>query len=196
MKNEAGTPMTLEERLERAAKSQASSPEAAVRLVQRFARLHSACLFHGNADLDLMYGLIGPYMNQMEDDILHYSGFCHSVNLAVFAEDAPQAGTEIPFRPSLGIRAGNAVVLMGLMLLDHAKGRGQDEEIYHCTRMTLGQYLDALEAAALPEAGETVQKFRHWRELFLKRCPPPPPWRMCWRPSSGSTSTGGRCSTA
>lgn len=166
--------LTLEERITRAARSQAASPETAAKLVQRFAQLHTTHIFHGTADLELMYGQIGPYMNQIEDDILYYSGFCHSINLA-FTNGAPQAESGVPFRPTLGTRASNAVVLLGLMLLDHAKNRGWDNEVYHCTRMTLGQYLDALEMLAFPGNEETARKFRHWRELFLELYAPSDP---------------------
>lgn len=152
--------LTLEERIARAARSQAASPEAAAGLVQRLAQLHTVHIFHGNADLERMYELIGPYMDRVGDDVLYYAGFCRSIHLA-FTDGAP-------LRPVLGTRTGNAVVLLGLMLLDHAKGRGWDKEVYRCTRMTLGQYLDALETVAFPEDGDAGRKFRRWREEFLK----------------------------
>lgn len=162
--------LTLEERIARSAQSQASSPEAAFRLVEKLSQLHTSHIFHGSADFERMYGLIGPYMDRVGDELLYYAGFCRSINLA-FAEGAPQGGAG----PTLGTRAGSAVVLLGLMLLDHARGRGRDREVRRCTRMTLGQYLDALEAAAFPEGGDTARKFRHWREEFLKFFPPSAP---------------------
>lgn len=70
-----------------------------------------------------------------------------------------------------GCPASNAVVLLGLMLLDHAKGRGRTKNIYHCTRMTLGQYLDALDAAAFSHAENLRLNFRSWREEFLNVYP-------------------------
>lgn len=166
--------LTLEERIARSARSQAASPETAACLVQKLSRLYTGDIFHGTDDLELMYGLIGPYMEQVEDDLLHYAGFCHSINFS-FTADVPPGKTRTPFQPVLGLRTSNAVVLLGLMLLDHAKGRGRDKEVYHCTRMTLGQYLDALEALAFPRDEDAGRKFRRWRELFLKRCAPSAP---------------------
>ena len=162
--------LTMEERIARAARSQAASPEAAVRLVQQLAQLHTVHIFHGCDDLTLMYELIGPYMEQMDDDLLHYSGFCRSIYLAL-ADNKPPAGVDPRFLPAMGVLASNAVVLLGLMLLDHAKGRGQTKNIYHCTRMTLGQYLDALDAAAFSHAGNLSLNFRSWREEVLNVYP-------------------------
>lgn len=158
--------LTLEERIARAARSQASSPEAAAGLVRRLAQLHTVHIFHGNADLNLMYALIGPYIEQIDDDLLHYSGFCRSFQLAIF-QGSSQAEADAPFRPALGTRASNAIVLLGLMLLDHAKGRGRDKEVHRCTRMTLGQYLDALETLAFSGDEAPGPEFQNWRELFL-----------------------------
>ena len=159
--------LTLEERIARAARSQAASPEAAAGLVRQLAQLHTVHIFHRNADLDLMYELIGPYMEQIDDKLLYYSGFCRSIHLAI-TQSPPQPEACAPFHPALGARASNAVVLLALMLLDHAKGRGRDKKVYHCTRMTLGQYLDALEALAFPGEEVLARKFRRWREPFLK----------------------------
>ncbi len=158
--------LTLEERIARTARSQAISPETAAQLVERFARMHTVLIFHGSADLELMYGLIGPYMDQLEDDLLHYAGFCHSIN-AAFADNDTLAEAAPTVRPAMGTQASNAVVLLGLMLLDHAKGRGRDKEVYHCTRMTVGQYLDALETVAFPEEEGARLRFRDWRDSFL-----------------------------
>ena len=88
--------LTMEERIARAARSQAASPEAAVRLVQQLAQLHTVHIFHGCDDLTLMYELIGPYMEQMDDDLLHYSGFCRSIYLAL-ADNKPPAGVDPRF---------------------------------------------------------------------------------------------------
>ena len=84
--------LTMEERIARAARSQAASPEAAVRLVQQLAQLHTVHIFHGCDDLTLMYELIGPYMEQMDDDLLHYSGFCRSIYLALADNKPPEIG--------------------------------------------------------------------------------------------------------
>lgn len=165
---------TLEERIAQAARSQAASPEAAASLVRQLAQMQTALLFRESADLGLMSDLIGPYMERMEGDLLHYAGFCHSINLS-FADEAPRPEADTPFRPTMGTRTSSAVVLLGLMLLDHAKGRRRHKEIYHCTRMTLVQYLDALEALAFPEDEESGLRFRRWREPFLKRYAPSAP---------------------
>lgn len=159
--------LTLEERIARSARSQAASPEAAAQLVQRLAQLPTVHIFHRGADLELMYEQIGPYLDRVEDDVLYYSGFCRSINLA-FADGAPQPEAHTPFQPALGTRTSNAVVLLGLMLLDHVKGRGREKAVYHCTRMTLGQYLDALETVAFPGDETPGPAFRRWREPFLK----------------------------
>lgn len=166
--------LTLEERIARAEHTQAASPESAAKLVQQLARLHNVHLFHGNADLDLMYELIGPYMEQVEEDILHYSGLCVSIHLA-FTGCMAWKDASRPSSAVLEARAGNAVVLLGLMLMDHVKGRGRDKEVYHCTRMTLKQYLDAVERLAAPGEERPLQKFRRWRELFQLQYDPASP---------------------
>lgn len=169
--------LTLEERIARAARSQAASPETAARLVQQLAQLHTALVFYGSADLDLMYGLIGPCMEQVEYDLLHYSGFCRSFWLAIdndfrlLSHTEPDGG----YIPILGTRVNNAVLLLGLMLLDRAKGRGRDKEVYHCTRMTLGQYLDALSVLVYPGDGPADRNFRIWRDVFLESADPSAP---------------------
>ncbi len=177
MRKDGPEKLTLEERIARAARSQAASPETAARLVQRLAQTHTARVFHGNADLELLYGLIGPYMEQVDSGLMHYSGFCRSFWLAIGNGFLLQSQTEpaAVYLPALGIRVNNALVLLGLMLLDHAKGRGRNKDVYHCTRMTLGQYLDALPALAHPGDGTADQQFRLWRDLFLKRADPSTP---------------------
>lgn len=51
------------------------------------------------------------------------------------------------------------------MLLDHARGKLRPRGIYHCTRMTLGQYLDALAKSGGRGGGEL---FRTWAGGLLK----------------------------
>lgn len=177
MKNGPGTPLTLEKRLERAAKSQAASPEAAARLVQRLAQTHTVSVFSNQDDLARASGLLEEYMDRLEEDLMHYGGFCRSFWMAV-EDDAPrlaQGGASALYRPVLGTRVNNAVVLLGLMLLDHARGRRRDRDVYHCTRMTLGQYLGALPTLAYPGDGPADQRFRTWRDLFLRNADPSAP---------------------
>ncbi len=159
--------LTLEERIARAARSQAASPEAAAGLVRKLSRLDAGHIFHGYADVDLISETIGPYLDQIDGDVLYYSGFCRALQLA-FAHAASQAEPDAHTRLVLETRAKNAVVLLGLMLLDCAKGRARDREVYRCTRMTLGQYLDAVETLAFPGNGEPGRVFRSWREQYLR----------------------------
>lgn len=171
MSNGDRTRLTLAERLALAERSQASSPEAAAALVRRFAGLHTAVLLAGSADSDLMYELTGEYWNLLEG-LLHYGGFCCCFLMALRDDFVPPASPERPpdpFRPVWGTRVNNAVILLGLMLLDHAKGRRRDKAIYRCTRMTLEQYLDALEALAFPAEDPPGLSFRSWREGLLQR---------------------------
>ena len=174
MRNGNKIPMTLEERLERAARSQAVSPEAAVNLVQQLSQLHTMYLFHGTADFELMCSLMEKFMNSLEEDLLHYGGFCRSFEMAIENDLSllQQGQAAAIYRPVLGARIDNAVVLLGLMLLDHAKGRRRDKEVYHCTRMTLEQYLDALPEA---EAPWKQSVFRTWRDKLLKLYGPSAP---------------------
>ena len=142
--------LSLEERLELAARSRASSPEAAVRLVQRLSRLGTENLFCNRANLNAMYELIGEAMDDPDMGVDYYSGFCRCVQLAILWADGmprqPAPDSELdPYRPLWGARVNNAIVLLGLMLLAHVKNRMKRKDIYHCTRMTLEQYLDALE---------------------------------------------------
>lgn len=166
--------LTLEERLARAARSQASSPEAAAGLVRKLSQLDMICLFHRGDDIDLISEMIGPYLAQVDGDVLYYSGFCRALQLAL-THAAPQAESDAHARLILETRSHNAIVLLGLMLLDHAKGRAQDREVYRCTRMTLGQYLDAVETLSFPGNREAARVFRSWREQFLKNAAPSAP---------------------
>ena len=159
--------LTLEERLARAARSQAASPEAAAGLARKLSRLPAGHIFHGCSDVDLISEMIGPYIDQIDGDVLYYSDFCRALQLA-FTHAASQAEPDARARLILETRAKNAVVLLGLMLLDCAKGRARDREVYRCTRMTLGQYLNAVETLAFSGDGEPGRVFRNWRERFLK----------------------------
>ena len=175
MKKEGRPRLTLEERLKRAARSQASSPEAAAKLVERLSQTHIAYVFHESADFNLMYELMGQFMNALDDDVLHYGGFCRSFELAVatYGPGSTDPSRRLPSpafpAPVWGVEVNNAVVLLGLMLLDHAKGRRRDRDVYHCTRMTLGQYLDALPEPEAPWKRWSVEK---WRDGLLTRHDP------------------------
>ena len=159
--------LTLEERLKLAAGSQAVSPETAVKLVQRLSQLGTENLFCGRRDLDAMYELVGESMDDPDMGVEYYSGFCRCVQLAIFQADELFQQTSLeseidPYRPLWGAKVNNAIVLLGLMLLDHAKNRMPGKDIYHCTRMTLGQYLDALE--------ELDSSCPIWRDNLLRGC--------------------------
>ena len=172
MRDNNKVPLTMEERLGLAARSQASSPEAAAKLVERFSNIPTVTLFAGHADLELMYDLIGAYWDLPGEDPLHYGGFCRSFQMAISDDFEPPVDLPwrtAPLRPTLGARVNNAIVLLGLMLLDHAKGRLGNKTVYHCTRMTLGQYLDVLETLAFSEEDTPpAQRFWIWRNAFLQ----------------------------
>ena len=175
MKNGTTKPLTLEERLELAGRSQAASPEAAARMVERLARMDTALVFTGQEDLHLMDRLIGGYMESLEDDLMHYAGFCRSFQLAI-EDDGPCLPQGEPgFQPLLGARVNNAVVLLGLMLLDHARGKKSCKDVYHCIRMTLGQYLDALPPMCRPGNEAANRNYLTWRDLFLENAAPSVP---------------------
>ena len=175
MKNGTTKPLTLEERLELAGRSQAASPEAAARMVERLARMDTALVFTGQEDLHLMDRLIGGYMESLEDDLMHYAGFCRSFQLAI-EDDGPCLPQGEPgFQPLLGARVNNAVVLLGLMLLDHARGKKSCKDVYHCIRMTLGQYLDALPPMCRPGNEAANRNYLTWRDLFLDNAAPSVP---------------------
>ncbi len=95
---------------------------AAVKLVERLSKVPTATLLARSADGDLMGGMLGEYWERLEDDLLHYSGFCRSFWIAV-EDDYEFPADSAPIRPTWGPRVTNAIVLLGLMLLDHAKGR-------------------------------------------------------------------------
>nr|WP_300835169.1 hypothetical protein [uncultured Acetatifactor sp.] len=255
--------LTLEERLERSARSQAASPETAARLVERFSGLPPWQLFFGKPDVDAMYGLTGEFWEHPDVDMDSYHGFSHSFRLAAEQDNAPfrlpllglsplgvsrleQPPLELPrleqprleqprleqspleqpplkqprlerlplgvprleqhplelprleqpllgkpplglspqglpsqgqpspespnpYKPVWGVRVNNALILLGLMLLDHTKGRLKPKGFYYCTRMTLGQYLDALAGVGLWTDGSPglAQGFQVWRDMLL-----------------------------
>lgn len=199
--------LTLEERLERSARSQAASPETAARLVERFSGLPPWQLFFGKPDVDAMYGLTGEFWEHPDVDMDSYHGFSHSFRLAAEQDNAPfrlplllsplgvprlaqpllgkpplglspqglpsqglpSPESPNPYKPVWGVRVNNALILLGLMLLDHTKGRLKPKGFYHCTRMTLGQYLDALVGLGLGRDGSPglAQGFQVWRDMLL-----------------------------
>ena len=142
--------LTLEERLKLAAGSQAVSPETAAKLVRRFSELPSENLFCESAARSVMRAQIGEFMDNPPVDVETYRDLCRCIQLAISRDDnlirKDTLCSELdPYRPLWGVQVNNALVLLGLMLLVHAKGGLKCKDIYHCTRMTLGQYLDALE---------------------------------------------------
>lgn len=173
--NNGNRKLPLRERLELAKRSQASSPETAAALVERFSRLHPAKIFAGKADCDLMYDLTGTFWDELDDDSLKwkYRDFCGVITLAMENDFDPPPNlpqNALPIELVWGKRVNDALVLLGLMLLDHAKCRRGDKSVYRCTRMTMEQYLDALETVAYPDK-RTAQalSFRAWREDFQKQ---------------------------
>lgn len=181
MRNEDRKLLTLEERLKRSAGSQAASPEAAAKLVVRFSGIPAMQVFFGKSDVDAMYGLTGEFWNHPDVDRGSYRGFSHSFRLALEHDrglrqpplpDVPPAKKRDPYEPVWGVRMNNAMVLLGLMLLDHAKGSLRPKDIYHCTRMTLGQYLDALASLGFPGDGrqdaDRTERLRSRQEALRK----------------------------
>nr|WP_304578242.1 hypothetical protein [uncultured Acetatifactor sp.] len=81
----------------------------------------------------------------------------------------PSPESPNPYKPVWGVRVNNALILLGLMLLDHTKGSLKPKGFYHCTRMTLGQYLDALAGLGLWTDGSPglAQGFQGWRDMLL-----------------------------
>lgn len=178
---EKRTLLTLEERLALAAGSQAVSPETAARLVKRLSEVHTVNLFCGKANLEAMAELTGEFLECMGDELLHYGGFCLSFKMAIENDNdvfgwlhpsMPEYTDSSPCRPVFGARVNNAVVLLGELLLEHAKGGMRDKDIYHNTRMTLGQYMDALADLSFREDGTQdltrAEGFRIWGKSLLK----------------------------
>lgn len=163
--------LTLEERLSMASRSQASSPEAAAALVRRFSKLSAAYLFCGSPDLEAMNELTGEFWEDSRVDVDSCRGFAPSFLMAIEQD----CGSSDPQRdtasgsPLWGARVNNALVLLGEMLSDQAMGRRKNKEVYHCTRLTLEQYLDVLSGPDFCRNREDDGKFRAWRDAFLQR---------------------------
>lgn len=155
--------------------------EAAAGLVQRLSGTHSVHFFGSNANLNKMSEWIGAYMNQADEEVLWYGGLCKSFRLAMDKEkgfsrlplpEKHMAGEWDRYRPVWGVRTNDAMVRLGLMLLDQARGRIKSREIYHCMEMTLGQYLDALADIRFREDGtrdlSRAECFRTYRDMLLR----------------------------
>lgn len=180
MRDEDRILLTMEERLKRSAGSLAASPEAAAKLVERFSRIPAFQVFFGKPDVDAMYGLTGEFWDHPAVDMDSYHGFSHSFRLALEHDNdffrlsslgMPMAKKLDPYKPVWGVRMNNAIILLGLMLLDHAKGSLRPKNIYHCMRMTLGQYLDALANLDFQKnerQDSSREEFQIWREALLK----------------------------
>lgn len=173
MSDNKRTRLTLDERLALAAQSRASSPEAAAALVRRFAGLPAAYVFCGGSDVEAMNELTGEFWEDSRVDIDSYRGFCPSFELAL-TEDS-DSGQELSreesqYQPLWGVRSSNALVLLGEMLLDQAMGRRPQKDVYHCLRMTLGQYLDILTGPDFRRSESEAEWFRFWKNDFIKGC--------------------------
>lgn len=165
--------LTLEERLRLAARSRASSQEAAAALVRKLAGTYVGLFLHGKVDFDLLYDLMGEFLEAPGVDLESYRGFCPAFRMAIEQDNdlfrqAQHPEEFDPCAPMWGVRVNNALILLGLMLLDHAMDRQNGRPVFYCTRMTLGQYLDVLaEISFKPERKET-ELFCYWRSNFLK----------------------------
>lgn len=178
MKNKGRTLLTLTERLDLASRSRAASPEAAAKLVKRFSDIRSQWLFFGRADVDTLKGLTGKFWDHPAVDRSTYHGFCHSFRLTMDHDNDFFPPPYIPkrsdnaYEPVWGVTTNNAMVMLGLMLLDHAEGRLVPRDFYHCTRMTFRQYLDALVDLSFRKDGTSDQSryitWHFWREALLE----------------------------
>lgn len=186
--------LTLEERLALAKNSQVTSPETAAKLIQRFSAIPAGEIFCGNADIDILHELTGAFWNFPSVDQESYQGFCHSFQLAMnhdndffnafltagCAENTSGSALQgmlpeddrDPYLPAWGLRINNAMVLLGLMLLDCTRSRMCHKDISFCMQMTLRQYLDALVDLSFQKNGEPdefrVIQFQFWKETLLK----------------------------
>lgn len=161
------THLPLEERLALAAQSKAASPEAAAALVRRFAELPAAYVFCGGSDVEAMNELTGEFWEDPRVDVDSYRGFCPTFQIAIEQDSGPGQAPE-PCRSLWGNRVNNALILLGEMLLDQAMGRRQHKEVYHCLRMTLGQYLEALAGPDFRRSAPEAERFTAWRDSLLQ----------------------------
>lgn len=139
--------LTLEERLELVKKSQVASPETAAKMVQRFSEIHSAYILCRSPYIGSMIEMVGEFWDFPDVSIENYRGFCHGFRLAL--ENDTSLGGFDPrlvgwYQPTWGCLTNNAMVLLGMRLLAHAKGLECTKDVYYCMQMTLQQYLDAL----------------------------------------------------
>ena len=120
--------LTLEERLQYAAESRASSPEAALRMVRKFSEIPAGYFFCGEKDLNAMNELTGRFWENPSVDVDTYHGFCQTFRLAIIYDtacrmrDQPEMvlsaeDCDHPCQPLWRADTVNAVVLLGLMLL-------------------------------------------------------------------------------
>lgn len=152
MDNKERKTLMPEERITPKAEPQALPPEAAVRQVQEFAEIHPAKIFCERADLDALNELTGEFWDSPSVDIDTYQGFCETFFLARHHDNpisfsfSPDYSVEdpSPIKPIWGTRMNNAIVLLGLILLDHAKGRMRFGDVLRCMQLPLEQYRDTL----------------------------------------------------
>ena len=169
MSDNKRTRLTLDERLTLAAQSRASSPEAAAALVRKFSELPAAYVFCGSSDVEIMNELTGEFWEDPRVDIDSYRGFCPSFPAVMEHDNVSIQPDHIDLsRPVYGTRVNNALVLLGEMLLDQAMGRRKHKEVYHCLRMTLGQYLDVLAGPDFRRKESEAEWFAAWRNIMLK----------------------------
>lgn len=167
--------LTLEERLALAAQSRASSPEAATALVRQFAELPAAYAFCGKSDVEALFELTDDCWEDPRVDIDSYRGFCPVLLAAMEHDNASGRLSRRPVdlelrRPVWGTRVNNSLILLGEMLMDHTMGRWHNQEVYHCLRMTLGQYLDVLTGSDFRRSESEEEWFQFWRTDFSNGC--------------------------
>lgn len=156
--------LTLEERLNLAARSEASSQEAATAMVKHFSSIHAVNIFAGKPDITLLYELATQELDSdMDLDVDHYKGFCR-LFATILHNDNNVNHTDQPRGqggPIWGVRANNVLILLGLMMYDQLRDRWNRHEIYNCTRMTLAQYLAAVV--------ELAPDFKIWADRLLEQ---------------------------
>lgn len=152
--------LTLEERLDLAARSVASSQEAANAMVRDFSSMNAVNIFAGKPDITLLYELATQELDSdMDLDVDHYSGFCRLFVEVLHNDNDGKPRTK--YGPVFGVRSNNILILLGLMLYDQLRDRWTRHEIYRCTRMTLAQYLAAVV--------ELAPDFKPWADKLLQQ---------------------------
>lgn len=156
--------LSLEERLQRAAASQASSPESAARKVMDLAEICPAYLMTME-DLDLLHDINGEYWEEDDIDIMHYGEFCR-----IFPKSFDFSLMESPFGLNLGLTLTNGIISIALMFLDNAKNK--KSRLYPMLRMTLGDFWHAIRDTCYDKTGTKCQarydQNQQTMELFME----------------------------